>query len=154
MNMIYTYNKFRINITEKIKNELSKYEQSNFQNEKGGLLLGYIAQNEIKIIDITKPQMFDISRRYSFVRNIMGHQQELINKWNSSNGNVNYLGEWHTHSEINPKPSNTDIKTLMKIRNYKNITYPVIMLIVGQNKTYWLGININGYIHTCKNYLM
>lgn len=151
--MIYTYNKFRINISENIKNELNNFEQQNGQVEKGGMLLGYTANNELKITNITKPMICDISRRYNFVRNVFGHQFILYKKWKTSGRNINYIGEWHTHSEINPVPSRRDLKTLMEIRRYKNVNTPVIMLIVGQQKTYWIGINIDGYIHVCKKYI-
>ena len=151
--MIYTYNKFTINIDKTVIQTLSKFEQCDGQNESGGVLLGYIARNELKILDSTQPNVFDIHRRYNFIRNIFGHQFLINNKYNSSNGKINYIGEWHTHSEINPKPSKTDIKTLIKIRKYKNVKFPVIMIIVGQKNTYWIGININGYIHEWKKYL-
>ena len=64
---------------------------------------------------------YKFSINYNFIRNIFGHQFLINNKYNNSNGKINYIGEWHTHSEINPKPSKTDLKTLMKIRRYKNV---------------------------------
>lgn len=151
--MIYTYDKFTINIDKNVIHTLSKFEQNNGQNESGGVLMGYIARNELKILDCTQPNIFDIHKRYNFIRNIFGHQFLINYKYKNSNGILNYIGEWHTHPEINPKPSKTDLITLMKIRKYKNVKFPVIMIIVGQNDTFWIGINMNGYIHKCKKYI-
>ena len=49
--MIYTYNKFTINIDKTVIQTLSKFEQYNGHNECGGVLLGYFACSALRILD-------------------------------------------------------------------------------------------------------
>lgn len=80
--------------------------------EAGGVLIGrYIRDSrEIVIDEVTVPMAGDCRRRFSFWRSRQPHQQALDQSWLESGGTSTYLGEWHTHPENIPIPSDTDIK--------------------------------------------
>jgi integrative and conjugative element protein (TIGR02256 family) len=80
--------------------------------EAGGVLIGrYIRDSpDIVIDEVTVPMAGDRKRRLSFWRSRQPHQQALDQSWLDSGGTSTYLGEWHTHPEDIPIPSDTDIK--------------------------------------------
>lgn len=80
--------------------------------EAGGVLIGrYIRNSRDSVIDeVTVPMVGDRKRRFSFWRSCQPHQQALDRSWLESGGISTYLGEWHTHPENIPIPSDTDTK--------------------------------------------
>lgn len=84
--------------------------------EAGGVLLGrFIYRTKNIIIDeVTIPFVSDIQERVRFKRGPL-HQEVIDDKWVLSKGKCNYLGEWHTHPEEYPEPSNRDKKEWTKI---------------------------------------
>lgn len=114
--MTYTFkmtNKGKFKISDEAIERMLKFRQdTDDKNEAGGVLLGrfIIASKNIIIDEVTIPMIGDKSTRYSYVRNAKSHQRIIDNKWLKSNGTCNYLGEWHTHPESYPTPSNTDIE--------------------------------------------
>ena len=54
-----------------------------------------------------------------------------------------YLGEWHTHPEAHPTPSDKDISSVINISSLPDNYLPVVILcIVGLENNYW-GVVIN-----------
>jgi len=80
--------------------------------EAGGVLIGRYIRNspDIVIDEVTVPMAGDRKQRFSFWRSRQPHQQALDRSWLESGGTSTYLGEWHTHPENIPIPSDTDIK--------------------------------------------
>jgi len=73
----------------------------------------------------------DRSSRVQFNRCDPQHLQKVNSLYDQSNGHLNYLGEWHTHPVLEPKPSKLDIREWEKIVTLRE---PLISLfiIVGQ----------------------
>lgn len=82
------------------------------KREAGGVLLGrYIRESpDIVIDEVTVPMIGDRRRRYSFYRDRQRHQKAIDQAWQETEGTSTYLGEWHTHPEDIPIPSDTDVK--------------------------------------------
>ena len=60
-------------------------------------------------------------------------QKEINRQWMESDGLVNYLGEWHTHAQVNPKPSIVDLSLLRQIiKDHSSLWPHLLMLILGQ----------------------
>ncbi len=119
-------------IEDKAINKMIRYCQKQGMNESGGILLGKVREDysEIIITDISEPSKFDKSGKYYFIRN-KENAQKIINKnWNESNGEVNYLGEWHTHREYFPTPSFTDKRLLSKCIKKNYYTFGCLFLII------------------------
>jgi integrative and conjugative element protein (TIGR02256 family) len=76
--------------------------------ESGGVLLGYVRDEHIEILEATEPTSHDTRRRFFFLRRPNAHQEIAERRWKESDGLVRYLGEWHTHPEDLPNPSCLD----------------------------------------------
>lgn len=93
------------------------------------MLLGYEWNQAAEIIVATPPQKLDSRSRYGYARDVDGHIGIAMEIWKQSGGTIGYLGEWHTHPERVPHPSNKDFNEANKI-GQKNKS-PVISLILG-----------------------
>lgn len=107
----------RIKIGSRAVSEMRHFIQNTPQKkEAGGVLLGrfLIGSDEVVVDNITIPMQGDIRSRYTYIRSKGTHQKQIYEAWASSKGTCNYLGEWHTHPEVDPHPSIHDID------NWKN----------------------------------
>lgn len=123
-------------ITEHILTVLDRYKQAKIQdNEAAGVLLGEKRGKHIVITDLSEPGLGDLRQRSLVDRRGKHHQQKVDDCFHLSGGTVNYVGEWHTHPEDYPQPSQQDRSSWSK--NLKQCA-PKIVLIVGI-KDFWLG---------------
>jgi len=130
----------RIRVNNKVLRIFREYEQKDGEPESGGILLGIVYDNHDSIVKITKPNKLD-TRGFNFFNRAKKPAQLQINKsWNSSRGCLIYLGEWHTHNEINPKPSIIDRKMIEKTfkETKMEINY-LYLIIIGKENTIWVG---------------
>jgi integrative and conjugative element protein (TIGR02256 family) len=107
----------RLIIDSSVIEQFMSYQQHNIQDyEAGGLLLGRHLKDcfHLAVDYISIPQRGDKRSRYSFFRG-KGHQKIAHQYWESSNGTCTYLGNWHTHPEPYPTPSQTDINDWLNV---------------------------------------
>lgn len=116
--------------------------------EAGGILLGYRKGPNLHVVRITTPHVTDNRRRYRFDRAAYHHQQVALEQWRASEKTMDYLGEWHTHPEINPSPSGMDISEWTKITSRQ--PRPMVFMILGISGEIWLGISINKVLLKCE----
>lgn len=128
-------------ISDNVISKINKYRQVDGMNEFGGILLGRIRSdfNEYEIVDISEPCDKDKSSKYGFIRNKENAQKIVDKAFKSSNGIIQYMGEWHTHPEVNPKPSYIDKKLLNECFKNKNIPKKIFMLILGDGGKLYVG---------------
>ncbi len=128
------YCDLRVYFSEEVITVLKKYIQYNINDpESGGIITGKIYNNFIEILSCSEPTILDKQSRYNFNRSYKAAQKYIDEKFNASNGEEIYLGEWHTHPEDIPTPSKTDIRSFNKTLS-KNILNSDIhfMIIVGK----------------------
>lgn len=130
----------KLNITGKIIDKFNKYEQKQGYNESGGILLGNVKKRCDYIQEITTPNKYDSQGLTFFVRSRIPAQKRINKYWKLSKGSLIYLGEWHTQSEINPKPSSYDIKMIQDtlFGTVMEIDF-LYLIIIGLNNTFWVG---------------
>ncbi len=100
------------------------------KHEAGGTLMGYRSGQHLHVLYATEPMPLDKSSRTSFERLDPGHQLAVTKAWEESQGRVDYLGDWHTHPQLNPSPSRIDQKEWAKLGSTLN--KPLLFLIVGE----------------------
>lgn len=133
--------KLKVIIEDNALNDMYKYKPERYCHENGGVLLGKFNKNEntyiISNVSTTNPE--DKKGRNFFIRN-KRQAQIIINKfWKKSKGEINYLGEWHTHNENYPTPSFTDKHLVQQILNNKNIEIEnVFMVILGRKNELYI----------------
>ena len=136
-------NGIKLIINQEVIDEINKYRQINNNNESGGVLLGKKELNNdtYVISNITVPYIYDNSSKTSFIRNKDYTQQQINEIWEASNGIVNYIGEWHTHSVKDPIPSTTDNSLINQLYKDKtNVFQHFFMIILGNTGNLFIGI--------------
>lgn len=101
-----------------------------WSTEAGGQLFGTIASDLIHVVRATGPYRGDERSRYRY-RSNTGAAQRAIEECAAQK--LLYLGEWHTHAEDSPNPSQLDggaMKLLMA--NSRLNSDALLMLIVGR----------------------
>jgi len=109
--------------------------------EAGGILLGRVCPNNIIIIEeITEPSKKDKAGFYFFVRNKKTAQEIVNQKWEKSNGELIYIGEWHTHNENHPNPSPRDRSMIKNMLNESVMEIDFLILLIIGIKDNFIGI--------------
>lgn len=123
-------------ITEHVLTVLKTYKQTEMQdNEAAGVLLGEKRGQHVVITDLSEPGFGDLRKRNLVNRRGKHHQQKVDDCFQLSGGAVNYIGEWHTHAEDFPQPSQQDKSSWSE---YLKGGASKIVLIVGI-KGFWVG---------------
>lgn len=149
MSVIIERGKYKIYMSDNITSILNLYKQTAFKNESGGIILGSVTNDyNIRISKLSLPTNFDKSGRYSFERDKTIAQIIINYEFHNSGGKIIYLGEWHTHSEKNPSPSNTDIAMIKKQYKNNKINDDFLIMLIGGLEDYYLGVfDGNDLIH-------
>jgi integrative and conjugative element protein (TIGR02256 family) len=106
--------------------------------ESGGMLLGrlVIESRNVVIDEVTEPAASDHRGRFFFVRSWKHAQQRVDSAWEESDCTRNYLGEWHTHPEVDPTPSPKDLRNWRRIAEAARYEQDFLFfVIVGTEKT-------------------
>jgi len=140
-NMEYKSNRFSLIISNDVLLIFQNYIQNTkSKNESGGILLGQVKDNNVYLMRASIPNSFDKSSRYSFERNKVIAQIIVDYEFANSLGKTIYIGEWHSHPENYPTPSEQDermIKNQLKLN--KNIE-PYLFLIIQGIKGIYVGV--------------
>jgi integrative and conjugative element protein (TIGR02256 family) len=126
-------------ISTEVANILMSYRQlTDSSKESAGVLVGERRSVHIIIKTLSEPSRWDIRSRFMVDRVSRQHQKIVDDAFKKSEGEWQYLGEWHTHPEDVPKPSMTDFSSW-----HKNLesSEPLILIIVGRTDL-WVGRKI------------
>lgn len=97
--------------------------------ESGGVLVGERRGPHFVITDLTIPMPTDVRGHVSIRRSPSGHVDFIERSVSESNGRLSYCGEWHTHPQRHPSPSQTDINTWIRLN--RELGIPMINIIAG-----------------------
>jgi integrative and conjugative element protein (TIGR02256 family) len=97
--------------------------------ETGGVLLGYRNDNFINVLKASLPGPKAIHEYQYFQADPDYVDMVIDEEYANSEGKIVYLGEWHTHPQLIPKPSPKDLQSLDEIAESKGDF--CIMLIIG-----------------------
>jgi integrative and conjugative element protein (TIGR02256 family) len=133
-----------VKIADGALQDFARFAQtSSSSKEAGGVLIGrHILNSKDIVVDaVTTPLPGDRRTRTSYHRHAAGHQEILDRAWAASRGTSVYLGEWHTHPEPTPSPSQIDLKDWNRRLRADIVEAPFILfVIVGQKHVCaWLG---------------
>ena len=133
--------KLKLVIVDEVLSGIYKFNPINYKNENGGILLGKFNKknNTYIITNISTTNSKDRKGKYFFIRNKKQAQMVIDKYWKISNGEINYLGEWHTHDEQYPTPSFIDKQLVKQMLNNKNIEINnVFMIILGKDENLYI----------------
>lgn len=129
-------------IEDEVYEKLLTFVQHESANERGGVLLGKVTRDykTVFVTDISTPSKFDKSGRYYFIRSNGPAQKKINEEWRKSNGEVNYIGEWHTHPVAYLIPSSDDKDLLYKNLYINECPFEeLFMIIVGIDGSLYVG---------------
>ncbi|MBA7590881.1 hypothetical protein ES708_33023 [subsurface metagenome] len=111
--------------------------QQYFPNEIGGICLGsysYFGTEEANITEILVPQ-YSTSSNSLFTRKVRGINKTIKRRYCASNGNVIYLGEWHSHPFGSSEYSELDRRSIKAIAENKHVAifHPILCIMHHSN---------------------
>lgn len=111
------------------------YVEASPDRETGGILIGYRSGSVVVVLRATGPGPRALRSAARFERDAEFCQNEL-DLAIQADERACYVGEWHSHLEVSPRPSVIDIDSLMGISVAPNyLTTEPIMLIAGTDTT-------------------
>lgn len=128
----------KVYISEELKQNLLTFRQFEFDNERGGVILGklYPQDNTIEITHFFEGRLLE-SSEYGLELDIDYLQDNIEHIWEESNGLITYLGDWHTHPQQCAEPSFIDLKTFF-LNYYKSkVQQNVLLYLVLGRKEHW-----------------
>jgi integrative and conjugative element protein (TIGR02256 family) len=86
--------------------------------ETGGVLLGYRAEEDLVVSSALGPGSDAKHERYNFEPDHRWHAEEIAQRFRASEGRETYLGDWHTHPDIQSgRLSGTDRIAIRRVIN-------------------------------------
>lgn len=120
-------------IQDEVLEVFEKFAQTSFFSlEAGGILLGYVREPHLEILEASEPTRWDRRLRCFFDRSASGHNELAQRRAAESGGLVRYIGEWHTHPADYPTPSTIDRSGWTKLAKKRGDQRPVLAIIVGR----------------------
>lgn len=126
-------------VEERVLQTFARHRQLHWNApESGGILLGYRRGRHLHVTQATVPLDNDRASRTLFFRSADQHQRTALARWRESGGTMDYLGEWHTHPELDPSPSTIDTRGWERILNARE--EPMLFVIAGTQNILWIGL--------------
>lgn len=101
--------------------------------ESGGLLFGYFNLPRVILDVATKPVSTEKRGPNSFEIDSSNASKEIKKQFKA---NRHFLGEWHSHPQVQPMPSTKDLRTIKDLFVKSNHELnAVVMIIVGLSQT-------------------
>lgn len=134
--MIFLTGARLVTLTDQVTEQIQSFTKPPEADlEAGGILLGSYRGPHVEILQCTTPMRKDARTRFGFVRRDAGHQRAADAAWRTSGRTVIFVGEWHTHPEDYPRPSNVD-RTTWAEQMRKRQRDTLIFLIAGRATFY------------------
>lgn len=123
-------------IHEEVMDLIWIYRQTGAMDcEAGGILIGKRRGDHLEVTTASPPQARDVRSRGRFTRYPDGHQRIAEERWLVTDGEDNYLGEWHTHPQTHASPSSIDTREWKKLSRSHNA--PLVVVIGGLEQCYF-----------------
>lgn len=124
--------RFRVVIEEAVLEFIEAESRKSPRTETGGVVAGRgsLNEGEVDLTHASGPGPKARRTRYSFVRDKEYCQAFLDRVAVESQGEVDYLGEWHKHHEVEPRPSGTDVRTAADIARSPDYHVSLCLLLI------------------------
>jgi len=132
----FIFDELKLYIDTGVEAELRSLRKEAFQNETGGILLGYYDFNvgaAVVVAGLPAPPD-SVSTPTSFKRGVAGVADAVAEAHRRTNGVVGYIGEWHSHPPgCSASPSREDLIQLAHLANGMLADgLPAVQLIIGE----------------------
>lgn len=124
-------NRKSVKLSNGVASQIHLEATSFYPEESGGLLLGWNSGDDIVVAGLVPGGPEATRTRISFHPDHNFQLKELAQAYTSTSGDLDYVGEWHSHPNGVLKPSWIDRRTLRKMDSSRQ---GAIMLIVSTDK--------------------
>jgi integrative and conjugative element protein (TIGR02256 family) len=97
--------------------------------ETGGVLLGWRSGSDRVVIDLRGPGPHALHGRHRFLPDHAWQVGEIHRAFRDTSGDVDYIGDWHSHPDGVAAMSNEDASTLRHIA--RRVTDPLMLILAG-----------------------
>ena len=122
-------------LSESVLSTMYRFRQNSpISREAGGQLFASISERQVTIVAATEPGILDIRRRFGFQPSRKAAQKAIDRHYALG---LHFVGEWHTHPERHPTPSNSDLESMSEMVTLSSHALSgYIMLILGTEVGY------------------
>ena len=136
--------KCRFEIKQSAVDQLNTYAQHE-GNELCGVLTGsQIGENRFRISKVSPPCVVR-NGRYRCELDAAQGNDFIIQDYGVSGQTRFYIGEWHTHPENNPQPSQTDYDSIARSFTSAQLSAPLLVMIIVGTEVIYYGV-YNGLV--------
>lgn len=97
--------------------------------ENGGVLLGWRSGEDYVIVDLRGPGPRALHGRHCFFPDHAWQVNEINRAFEATCGDVDYLGDWHSHPTGIAEMSDLDSATLLRIA--RRVKAPLMLIVAG-----------------------
>lgn len=133
--------------------KIKEMAQSNYPNEVGTSLVGCYSDNGFKafILELAPLSPDSKGSRYSFYRGVTGLRNFFTKLRKTFSGKRHYVGEWHSHPDAAPIPSDTDNRNQFAIAMDTQTDCPeCILIIIGYTLSNFDELGVFVYSRKCE----
>lgn len=102
-----------------------------FPLETGGVLLGWRRGDDRIVVDVVGPGRNALHGRTRFLPDHKWQDGEITRIFHATNGDIDYLGDWHTHPDGHAMMSDEDSRTLARIA--RRVRGALMFILAGPN---------------------
>lgn len=95
--------------------------------ESGGQLFSRLGSGLVEIERATGPRRSDLASPYSFHPNRRAERREIGRLFR---GGFHFVGDWHTHHQVHPKPSRNDKYSILAEFELSRHELPYFVLVI------------------------
>jgi integrative and conjugative element protein (TIGR02256 family) len=119
-------------LTDKVLEHFARHRQRRlWQPEAGGQLFARFVGPETIVEGITGPRRSDWRTRFSYTANRRAEQSEIERNFGEG---CHYVGDWHSHPEDKPSPSESDCLAIVDIADRsEHCLTGFLLVIVGRS---------------------
>ena len=103
--------------------------------ETGGILLGWRSGHDKIIAQVRGAGPNALHGRSRFLPDHRWQMREIEDAFRNSDGDLDYLGDWHTHPDGMADMSDEDERTLMRIA--RRVRQPIMLILANSSNWDW-----------------
>ncbi len=116
-------------LSSKVVSLMTEEANKQYPLETGGVLLGWKQKQEFVIADVVGPGPTAKHDKHTFYPDHDWQVTNIETRFRLSGGQLNYLGDWHTHPNTKAQMSSLDNSTLRHISI--SVPSPLMMILGG-----------------------
>jgi integrative and conjugative element protein (TIGR02256 family) len=116
-------------LSSHVMRSMCRYARELSPLENGGVLLGWRSGEDRIIVDLRGPGPRALHGRHCFIPDHVWQLSEINGAFNASSGDLDYLGDWHSHPDGVTEMSDLDSATLLRIA--RCVSAPLMLIVAG-----------------------